>query len=88
VWARQKDQVKEQCQDKIGETNAFSVFYEKRAMLVTMSHPPADRSMYQNITQSSTIGLIYGKTAVAPILAINLKALNNVNTKYSHYDRA
>jgi len=34
-------------QDKIGETNAFSFFYEKQAMLVTMSHPPAYRSMFE-----------------------------------------
>jgi len=27
----------------IGETNVFSVSYEKRAMLVTMSHSPADK---------------------------------------------
>jgi len=39
--------VKEQCWDKIGEINAFSVIYEKLAMLVTMSPPPADRSMFE-----------------------------------------
>jgi len=34
----------------------FSVFYEKRAMLVTMSHPPADRSMFYAII---SLGLNY-----------------------------